>query len=178
MIDWLAPRVVWALIGAAALFIFLPDAPDPPDYPRVVVHREVIEALEPEAEIRFVDRIVWRDRPALQVASSPRGGEADVERFCRPLILSRTDTVEVPGPEPTLLLRSGSLEDPFWGASQLRLTGPTSTGGLVQSTHRVRGSTRFVVDGDEVIVRDSRGWWVEPTVKALFWGGLGYLLGG
>ncbi len=178
MIDWLAPRVVWAIIGAVTLYAMLPNAPEPPDYPRVVVHKEVIEALEPEVQIRWRDRIVWRDRPAIQVATAPTGGEEDVARFCWPLLLSRTDTVKVPPQEPTLLLRSGSIDERFFGASQLRLTGPLSTGGLVQSTHAVRGSTQFRVDGDSVIVRGSRWWWLKPTGKALGWGLLGYLLGG
>jgi hypothetical protein len=154
---------LWMLAGALAFYVFAPVPAPSVDYPRVFVHREAIEQLEPKVEVRFVERIKYVIPKPLQVATAIGGGKPDVIAFCAPTVQGDTSAAD-----PMLLLRSGSLERgwPLFGADQLRLTGPTSTGDLVQSTYRTRGSVSFRTVGDSVLVRYDRWRWAKDAGTA------------
>jgi hypothetical protein len=179
----LVSPLLWAVVGALALWTLWSPRPEV-RYDTVVVTRAQIEEREPRVELRYVDRIQYVTVEPEVVAESPDGGESDVDAFCATAV---ADAVRAREPSPSLpalapprvlLLRSGSLQAGRWfGADHLTLTGPTSLGGLQQQDYRVRGSYSWVVDGDQVIVRQGRWWWVREGIEAGAWIGAGWFLG-
>lgn len=129
------------------------------DYPTVFVRTEEIEAREPDIENpTVVERIIYRTIPPAGVAIA-RGGAADaVSEFCRPVVVSTSDTVEVV--DTLFLVRSGTVAEPPllapWRPGLFRATGPTNAGDLVERSYRPRGSFAFEVSGDSMLVRQGR----------------------
>ena len=143
----------------------------PVRYARVVVTDTLIMAGEPRVETRFVDRIIYRTVQPEQVATAPQAAVTDVARFCAPSVRTATaDTTE--SPPPALLLRSGSFD-----GSDLEQWGPLSNGDLWRGSYRVHAPLTWRVDGDSLIVRGKRTWWVRPAAKGAVLIGIGALIG-
>lgn len=152
-------RVGPFLMGLLVMYLLSPSAPDPVTFREVIVRTEQIEALEPpQRPPTIIERFRFVNVEARQIATAPGGGAPDVADFCRPTVLTLTDTVEVPA--PILLVRSGTHSPaPWWNPfakDGLRLNGPTSLGDLRSLDYGVRDGFDFRTSGDSVIVRHPR----------------------
>lgn len=157
-----------ALVGALVAYLLLPS--DPVTYTDVVVPAaRIIEREPPDRPPTIIERIRYVNIPPAQVATAPGGAADDVTRFCRPTVIAKTDTVEVPAPDPMLLFRSVSLEErPIWNplaTDELLVTGPTSLGDLQALDYQVRGSFQARASGDSALVRYPRGSMVRDVVE-------------
>jgi hypothetical protein len=154
-------NLVWlgiaGLIGAVSVYAFSPSPV--PIYRNVIVPVERIVEREPDTVRTFVDRIVTVQAEPIQIARAPGGAQDQVQSFCEPIIIARTDTVEVGEPlvDPMLLLRSVSY-DRRWGPrrDRLFLTGPMNTGDLVGIDYEVRGDWTVRAVGPDALVQYPR----------------------
>ncbi len=134
-------------------------------YERVEVPVEVILEREPDTVVTFVERIRYVNVPPAQVAVATGGAVEAVQEFCKPVVVtqSETDTVVV---RPTLLLRSVSVDKAWWtGKDAVLFTGLVSTGDLVASDYNLRGSWNARANADSLIVLQSRGSWVSGAME-------------
>lgn len=156
------------LAGALVAYILLPN--DPVTYTDVVVPAaRIIEREMPDRPPTIIERVRFITVEPRQVATAPGGGVDDVTRFCRPTVISQTDTVEVPVADPMLLFRSVSLDErpiynPF-ARDELLVTGPTSLGDLRALDYQVRGSFDVRASGDSALVRYPRGALIRDVVE-------------
>jgi len=170
--------LVLAVVVAAFLWGRSGRAAPEVRYERVEVPVEVILEREPDTVVTFVDRIKYVNVPPVQIAVAPQGAQSEVQEFCRPITLSQTvtDTVYV---EPTLLLRSVSVDQAMWtGRNQVFLTGLLSDGGLMAADYELRGSWLARVNADSVIVLQSRASWFKGVLEFAIPLTAGLLLGG
>jgi len=147
-------------------------------YERVEVPVEVLSEREPDTVVTFVDRIKYVNVPPVQIAVAPQGAQSEVQAFCRPITVSQTvtDTVYV---EPTLLLRSVSVDQAMWtGRNEVFLTGLLSNGDLIGTDYSVRGSWSARVNADSVIVLQSRMSWLKGAMEFAIPLAAGVFLGG
>ena len=143
-----------ALVGALFFYVIAPD--NTITFTEVIVPAARIIELEPPTEVRWRDRIVHHYVAPTEVATAPGGATAELAAFCRPLILSTTDTVEVEVPSK-VLLRSGVTRDGWWTQrSQVDLTGIMNNGDLTRFSFSVRPNWDFRTSGDSVLVRYPR----------------------
>jgi hypothetical protein len=169
------PHLLVALLVFAAGWWARQPAPPPVRYERVVVAESVLVAQEPRVEIRYIDRIVTRTVRPEQTATAPDAGEPDVASFCAEYVRGlQPDTVRdtLRVPDARLLIRSGRYD-----GRELTVWGPTSSGDLKRIDYRARAPLSWVVDGDSVLVRSARAWWIDDAVRAGVFVGAGYLLG-
>lgn len=153
----MADRLLYLLLGAAVgAFAFQScGSPELPSWPEVVVPAaRIIELEPPDRPPTIVERVVYRNIGPAQLASSPGGALEELASFCRPVVVSTVDTVEVA--DPQLLLRSGSWDDSWWGSDELVLTGFTNAGDLRRYVYHPRGGFDFRTSGDSILVRSGR----------------------
>ena len=156
MISKLLWPVVFGLIGATASYIIIPN--NPITYPSVIVPARVIIEREPDTVRTFVDRIITvRANPQI-IAIAPWGAQRQVQAFCKPLIVTSTDTVVVsPIVDPMLLLRSVSYDSRWaWRKDHLLVTGPVNNGDLKAIDLNVRGDWTLRTVGDGLLVQYPR----------------------
>lgn len=156
------------LVGALVAYLLLPN--DPVTYTDVVVPAaRIIEREPPDRPPTIIERVRYVNVPPAQVATAPGGATDDVARFCRPTVVAKTDTVEVPVADPMLLFRSVSFDErPIWNPlakDELLVTGPTSLGDLKALDYPVRGSFDVRASGDTALVRYPRGALVRDVVE-------------
>lgn len=147
-------------------------------YERVEVPVEVLLEREPDTVVSIVERVKYVNVPPVQIAVAPTAAQDAVETFCRPITVSQTvtDTVYV---EPTLLLRSVSVDQAMWtGTNQVFLTGLLSDGGLMGADYKLRGSWSARVNADSIIVLQSRASWFRGALEFAIPLTAGLLLGG
>jgi hypothetical protein len=154
-------KIVWlliaALVGAVSVYALTPT--QRVVYQDVIVPVERIVEREPDTIRTFVDRIVTVQADPIIIARAPGGAQDQVQSFCEPIVIARTDTIEVGEPlvDPMLLLRSVSY-DRRWGPrrDRLFLTGPMNTGDLVGMDYEVRGDWTARTTGPDLLVQYPR----------------------
>lgn len=161
-----------ALLSLALGWVMHRPAPAPVRYERVTVTDTLLLRGEPEIRTRFVDRIVYRTVPAEQFATAPEAGVSDVARFCAPSVRTALADTTTPEPAPSLLVRSLRYD-----GRDLEVWGPLSTGDLWRGSYRVHAPLTARVDGDSLLVRSARLWWVRPAAKGALLVGVGAVLG-
>lgn len=157
---------VYAL-AACAMFVLGRTLRDPPEvrYQRVEVPVEVIIKREPDTIVTFVERIKYVNVPAAQVAVASGGGLGAVAEFCKPVTVTARDTVEV---QPTLLLRSVSVDKAWWtGSDKVLFTGLVSNGDMVAADYSVAGDWVARTNADSLMVRRSRVAWLSGAMEFL-----------
>jgi hypothetical protein len=148
--------VIAALIGAAAVYAFVPN--NPVTYREVIVPARVIIEREPDTVRTFIDRVRFVNVEPRQIAVAPGGAGEQVQEFCKPTIIAQTDTVEIGvAVDPMLLLRSVSYDRRWaWKKDRLFLAGPVNTGDLKALDYEVRGDWTARTVGDNVLVQYPR----------------------
>lgn len=143
-----------AIVGALLFYVVAPA--NPITFTEVIVPAARIIELEPPTEVRWRDRIVNHYVAPTQVATAPGGAAEAVVTFCRPVVLSTVDTVEVEVPA-MVLLRSGVTRGGWWTQrGTVDLTGLTNHGDLMRFSFSTRPGWDFVASGDSVLVRYPR----------------------
>lgn len=169
-------RKLWPLALALAMlalgWLLHHPAPAPVRYQRVVVSDTVIQRGEPVVEKRFVDRVIYRTVPAEQVATAPQAAVSDVAKFCAPAVRTALADTASPEPAPSLLVRSLT-----YNGRDLEVWGPLSTGDLWRGSYRAHAPLSARVDGDSLLVRSARLWWVKPAAKGALLVGVGAVVG-
>jgi len=183
MKDKLIYLALGVLAGAVLFFVFGPK-PSPEVYTEYIVHE--IQG-EPQVEIRWREKIVYRDREPEVTVTQPGGAEDTVEDFCRPdtvrqiihdTVTGQTDTVYV-ARDSMLLLRSGKMEDGWfpWNRDLYVLYGVMSNGDLTETRFRSYPGWQWTTDGPRIVWRESRFGWIKPTLPYMGVAGLFYLAG-
>lgn len=152
--------VLVLLVGAASLGRCTAPIPNPETIlERVIVTDTLIVESEPQVEIRWRDRIVYRTIEPTQVAEAPTGGMADLQAFCAPsAALPGPDSV--PPPPRAVLLRSIDTDPSWWwSAQEVRVVGVTSSGGLQRTAFQAPVGWTLRMDGDAAVVRGPRFNW-------------------
>ncbi len=147
-------------------------APAPVRYRTVTVTKERIVQGEPRIETKWRDRIVYPTVQPEQVATAPQAAVTDVARFCAPSVRTALADTTHAVSDPALLLRSLTYD-----GHDLELWGPLSNGDLWRGSYRVHAPLTARVDGDSLLVRGQRLWWVKPAAKGAVLIGVGALLG-
>jgi hypothetical protein len=169
------PHALVALLVFSAGWWARQPAPPAVRYRDVIVPETVLVAGEPQVEVRWRTRIVTRVVRPEQTATAPDAGEPDVASFCAEYVRGlQPDTVRdtIRVPDRRLLIRSGRYD-----GRELTVWGPTSSGDLKRIDYRARAPLSWVVDGDSVVVRSARAWWIDDAIRAGVYVGAGYLLG-
>lgn len=166
---WPALAILAAL---AAGWLLHHPAPAPVRYPTVAVTKGQIIAGEPKVETKFVDRIVYRTVKPEQEAVAPQAAVSDVADYCAPSVRTALADTTGPAPDPKLLVRSLS-----YNGKDLEVWGPLSSGDLWRGSYRVHSPLTARVDGDSLLVRGSRTWWVKPAAKGALLIGIGAAIG-
>lgn len=136
-------------------------------YERVEVPVERIIEQEPDTVIRWRERLVIRTVEPTQIATATGGAMDQVTQFCRPQVLTRTDTV-VEQVDPMLLLRSISVNDAwFGGKDRVSVTGPTNYGDLVEIYFHANPGWSARTVADSVLIREDRWYWLQRTAEIL-----------
>lgn len=178
-------RAAWLLAGALALYLIQPDPPDP-RFDHVIVSAQDILEGEPEPEVRWRDRIVYRTPTPRMIADAIDAGQLEVDAFCaeaiaealgsdaqnRPLTAADPAPADSPAvsrepvepvrtvPERRILLRSGRVDPSWWpfglGEDELTLVGPLSDGTLRELTYDVRPGYSWRASGDTLVMRVPR----------------------
>ena len=173
MTDKLIYAILGITVGGLLASILRPSV-DPIGYPEIIVHE--IRG-EPTVEVRWRDRVVYRDREPEVTVTQPGGGVEIVEQFCRDtLVITATDTVVVPA-TPTLLLRSVATDAGwFFQKDRVRLYGPVNTGALQEIRYVSWPGWEARADGDHVLFREPRLGWIKPIIEYGSVAGLVYML--
>jgi len=149
-------RIAWLFVGAISGIVFFQQCGPEPfvSFPEVIIPvARIIELEPPDRPPTIIERVVYQFPPA-STARALGGGTAAIEAFCQPLIAAiKQDTVVITTVEPQLFLRSGTLDQSWWGKDNFSVTGPTNTGDLLRLSYHTRGSFDFRASGDSVIVR-------------------------
>jgi hypothetical protein len=180
--------VLIALVAVAGAFLLgaqaCPREKEVVRYTRPVVSiGEMMENL-PDLNLSLGEKIVLETVKPVQVAVAPEGALLDVNEFCvaggyalRAETPTEGDAPEQPTaapPPPPILPKSYGQRD----GSDLVLSLPLSNGDRPAFQFKVRGDEyRWVTDGDSIVFRQDRFWWVEPVVKGAGILGLGYTVG-
>ena len=149
-------------IGALVAYLLLAPGGKGPTFDRVIVPAARIIEREPDTVKTFVDRIVYRDAPRIQVAVAPRAAVQVVNEFCAPVVLQAVgDTLT--SSRRLIAIRSGTHRPTSWWnpiaplrRAGLTLTGFTNDGDLEQSDYSVRDGFSFRAAGDSLQVRYPR----------------------
>lgn len=168
-----------AIAALAGVWVGRVSAPDPPPvYREVEVPVERIIEREPDTVVRWRERLVVQTVTPRQIATAPGGAADHVSAFCRPQVLTVTDTLAAP-PPPVILMRSVTTSNAWPLQRQnVLVTGVTSYGDLSAADFRVRPGWSVRTVGDSLLMREPRlGWW-RDVVYTLAVGAIGYTLGG
>jgi len=131
-------RLGWALVGALAFYVAYPNRVV--TYPEVVVPAaRILEREVPAYPPTIRERIVYVYLTPDVRAVAPGGAVEDVARFCRPILVTRSDTVRTTEIGPSLI-RTVSYAPPLWPLTRgsLLVTSMDGHGDLVAEDYRVR----------------------------------------
>lgn len=145
--------------------------------PEIIVAEHVIREAQPPADPTWRDRVVNRYIGPTQLATAPGAAAPDVDRFCKPLLVSSVDTVEVVA-EEILVLESVDTGWSWWfGKTPIEFVGFTNFGDLKRMRYEARPMWDARAVGDSLLVRYPR--LAFPAQVALFGIplGIGYVLG-
>lgn len=163
------------LIGAISRW------PEPTYYPEVIVPAPRILVREvPSGPPTIREKIVYVYLTPDVRAVAPGAVTEDVARFCRPVLIARTDTVShVAGPS---LIRTVHYTPALWplGKSALLVTSMDGYGDLVAEDYRVRAPFGVAAGLEEpyrTIVRYPRWAPLAEALRLAVPVGIGYLAG-
>lgn len=169
MTAWLG-RLGWAVVGALALYVLAWRGPIP--YPEVIVPAaRIIEREVPSGPPGIVERVRYVYLTPDVRAVAPASVLDDVARFCRPVVVASTDTIQVPSPT---VIRSVVYRPSLVPLvkDQLLVTSMDGYGDLVAEDYSVRAPFGIAAGLEEpyrTTVRYSRLAPVREVAEGFLW---------